>query len=141
MHYLVASEKIAVSAEQVRARIGLKSRDFDATLNAEIAFTAISLETRLRVGFSRQVWAIQRFEHKSLADFFRAVRFRKNLVSIGPAYRLACNPSDTLGPYHDCTYSPDSRHVDALIGAVAAWALRQDDIVDEIARETCRRAA
>lgn len=133
--YLVDSTQPPITAAQVRAVIGLASDHLDGIIDAGIEVATIDTEFRLRTQLRRRVWAIQKMDHKPLADFFRAVRQIGKVQHIGPAYPRYDNPSDRFGAFHNCTFAADPRHLKALIQVVAMWCMRQDDICDAIAAE------
>ncbi|HEY4202078.1 MAG TPA: hypothetical protein VGM83_16105 [Devosiaceae bacterium] len=136
MQYLIPTQSpYLLTAADIRADLGLESRDFDRLIGAAIVAVSIDIETRRQVCLHRQVWAVQRPDGMTDAAFDAAVARIGARPRIGPAYRRDDNPGDALGPYHDCTFEPEAALLGAARAAVVAWCLDQHDLCRAIGEE------
>lgn len=133
--YLMSAKEMPFTAADIRAELGLLDPRFDNTITAKIGSTIIMCESRWECCLRRQTWAVQRIKGQPLGMFFRAIRAIGMNPKIGPAYSLALNPSDKLGPFHDCTFEPDHRRLTAVKAMIVNWCWGEFDISSAILRE------
>lgn len=119
--YLISSKEMPFTASDIREALGLLDTIHDKMITVIIAKVVLDFEARHNTCLRRQTWAVQRVNGQPIDVFFGAISAIGSNAKIGPSYTISLNPGDLRGPYHDCSFEPDAKRLNAVKAAIVNW--------------------